>query len=254
VCRTLCAEVVTVTHAGDEQRRDTAAAGSDPDPTHAHAHAPGRRDPGRPGPDAASWDEWYRSSDAVWSGRPNPQLVAEAADLPPGTALDVGCGEGADAVWLAQRGWTVTAVDLSTVALERAEARARAVGRDVAGRITWLAADVTTWTPPPSAHDLVSAQFMQLPQEQRDALHRRLAEGVRPGGTLLVVGHDFPDLQSSGQQLPTPELFFTAAEVAGTLDPAGWSVLVAESRPRPAAGPDGRAVPLHDAVLRAQRS
>src|SRR5579859_3036709 len=87
--------------------------------------------------DQAYWEERYRSSNALWSGNPNPQLVSEATDLAPGSALDVGCGEGADAIWLADRGWLVTAVDISTVALERGAARAREAGPAVAKRITW---------------------------------------------------------------------------------------------------------------------
>ncbi|HVA24135.1 MAG TPA: class I SAM-dependent methyltransferase, partial [Chloroflexota bacterium] len=114
-------------------------------------------------PGAAVWDERYRSQGQLWSGRPNPHLVSEAADLTPGTALDAGSGEGADAIWLAEHGWQVTAVDFSTVALERGAARARELGDEVARRITWQHADLTDWGPPVASYDLVSAQFMQLP-------------------------------------------------------------------------------------------
>jgi len=163
---------------------------------------------------AAAWDERYRSAPAVWSGRPNPVLVSEAADLHPGTALDIGAGEGADAIWLADCGWHVTAVDISAVALEHA----RAAGDDVAGRIRWQQADVTAWTPQ-RTYDLVSAHFMHLPAAQRDVLNRRLA-----------------------------------AEVAGPLDPAMWTVLVSEDRPRTTTDPAGATITIHDAVLRAQRN
>ncbi|GAA0398772.1 hypothetical protein Acor_33970 [Acrocarpospora corrugata] len=168
--------------------------------------------------DEQSWEERYRSHTAVWSGRPNPQLVAEASDLPVGTALDVGCGEGADALWLASRGWRVTAVDFSTTALGRAAAHAETFGADVAERLRWLHADVTTWA---DRHqfDLVSAHFMHLPTAPREALFARMAALVAPGGTLLIVGHHPSDMQTPMPRPQIPEMFFTAEEVATSLDP-----------------------------------
>jgi SAM-dependent methyltransferase len=204
--------------------------------------------------DQAFWDERYRSSSAVWSGHPNPHLVTEAADLVPGVALDVGCGEGADAIWLAGHGWRVTAVDLSTVALERATARALEVGADVARRITWLHVDVTDWAPAAASYDLVSAQFMQLPRGQRKLLHRRLAESVAPGGTLLVVGHHPADLQTGVRRPPMPELYFTASDVAASLDPQVWVTVVDESRARTTLDSDDRTITSRDVVLRAERT
>ncbi len=94
--------------------------------------------------DEAFREDLYRARSAIWSGKPNAQLVAEVSDLPAGTALDVGCGEGADALWLATRGWQVTAVDISTTAIERARSHALRVGAEVAGRITWVHADLTS--------------------------------------------------------------------------------------------------------------
>jgi SAM-dependent methyltransferase len=202
----------------------------------------------------AFWDQRYRSSAAVWSGQPNPQLLAEAAGLRAGHALDVGCGEGADAIWLAGRGWRVTAVDISTVALERAAARAREAGREVAERITWQQADVLAWGPPPRAFDLVSAQFLQLPAETRAGVLDRLAAGVAEGGTLLIVGHSPTDLHTAAARPPRPELFFTAAEIAAALDSLRWRVIVAEARPREARDPDGHPVLVHDEVLAARRN
>jgi 2-polyprenyl-3-methyl-5-hydroxy-6-metoxy-1,4-benzoquinol methylase len=199
--------------------------------------------------DEAFWDARYREAPAIWSGNPNPQLVAEVADLTPGTALDVGSGEGGDAIWLAQRGWQVTAADLSTVALERAAGHAEAAG--VAERITWLHVDFTAEVP--AGFDLVSAQFMQLPSAQVDVLQRRLAAAVNPGGTLLVVGHDFSDTETTIRRPKIPDMFYTAADVAARLDPDGWEVLVAEARPRQAPDADGTVITIHDAVLRARR-
>jgi SAM-dependent methyltransferase len=203
--------------------------------------------------DEQSFEEMYGATDALWSGRPNPQLVAEAADLPPGTALDVGCGEGADAVWLAARGWQVTGVDFAATALTRAAAGAAAAGEEVAARIEWVRADVTQWTPEPGSFDLVSAQFMHLLPDERRVLFARLADAVRTGGQLLLVGHDFSDIAAGAHRPDEPERFFTPDEVAGSLDPATWEVLVAEARPRPAHQHEGEHIEVHDAVVRARR-
>jgi len=202
---------------------------------------------------AEFWEERYRSSSAVWSGQPNPQLVTEAAGLTPGAALDAGSGEGADALWLAGRGWQVTAVDLSPTALERGAAHAAAAGGDVAGRIRWVQADLTSWDLADGRFDLVSAQFMQLPTAPRQELFARLAGAVAPGGTLLIVGHDPSDLQTTMPRPPMPELFYTAGDVARSLDADQWEIVTAEARPRRATDPDGREVTIHDAVLRTRR-
>ncbi len=200
------------------------------------------------------WNERYRSSPALWSGNANSHLVTEVADLAPGAALDIGCGEGADAIWLAERGWRVTAVDISTVALERGAARAAEVGAEVASRITWRQADIMAWVPALDSYDLVSAQFMQLPPEQRELLHRRLAAAVAPGGTLLIVGHHVSDLQTTVPRPKRPDRFFTSSDVAASLDPDGWRIVVDEERPRIALAPEGCTTTIHDAVLRAERT
>lgn len=199
---------------------------------------------------AGFWDERYRSATRVWSGDPNPQLVREAGDLAPSTALDAGCGEGADAHWLAARGWRVTAMDVSAVALERGAAHA---GPDIAGRITWECVDLTTWLPDHRTYDLVSAQFMHFPSAVREPLFDRLAASVAPGGTLLVVGHDPSDLATSAHRPTEPDMFFTAAELAATLGPDHWDVLVAQTRPRSAVDPAGDPITIADAVVRARR-
>ena len=203
--------------------------------------------------DEQSWDERYRSRAAIWSGTANPQLMAEAAGLAAGAALDVGSGEGADACWLAGRGWQVTAVDFAATALQRAAVRAEALGADVAGRISWVQADLTTWAPAEGHFDLVSAQFMHLPPAARRAMFARLAAAVSPGGTLLIVGHHPSDMQTTVPRPPMPELFYTAEEVADSLDPGQWEVLVADARPRRATDPEGQDVTIHDAVLRARK-
>ncbi|MEU4619909.1 bifunctional NAD(P)/FAD-dependent oxidoreductase/class I SAM-dependent methyltransferase [Actinoplanes sp. NPDC023801] len=198
----------------------------------------------------SAWEERYRGRDAVWSGRPNPVLVTEVSATTPGRALDVGCGEGADTVWLAQRGWEVTAVDISTVALERAAGHAAEAG--VAEKITFRHADLQK-DPAGEGYDLVSAQFMHLPPEPRRELYTRLAAAVAPGGTLLVVGHHPLDLATFVGRMHFPDMLFTAEEIAALLPPDSWKVVTAEARPRPGTDPEGRAITIHDAVLVAER-
>jgi len=194
------------------------------------------------------WDERYRAADRIWSGNPNPHLVAVADELAPGDALDVGAGEGADAVWLAGRGWAVTGVDVSGVALRKAAAHARDAGVEV----TWERADVREWDPAPRRYDLVSAQFMHFPRPVLEVLHRRLAAAVRPGGTLLIVGHHPDDHHTAARRRHLPDLGFTAEDVAAPLDPDGWDVSV-NTPEREVKDPDGNTITVRDVVLRAVR-
>ncbi|MGH8971173.1 MAG: SAM-dependent methyltransferase, partial [Actinomycetes bacterium] len=180
-------------------------------------------------------------------GHPNPVLVTEVADLPPGTALDAGAGEGADACWLSAAGWRVTGIDLSTIALQRASAEAERRGLDV----LWQHLDLTR-EPAAGTYDLVSAHYLHLPAAPRRTLFTHLAAAVAPGGTLLVVGHDPSDLDTSMPRPGLAEMWWNAHEVADSLGD-GWTVEVAETRPRPATDHEGREVTVHDAVLRARR-
>lgn len=195
------------------------------------------------------WDERYRSSGRLWSGQPNPQLVAQVSGLAPGDALDAGCGEGADAIWLASRGWAVTAVDVSAVALDRAAAHAAAEGVSV----RWQREDLLTWDPGPERFDLVMAQFMHLPSPELQSLHERLAAAVRPGGTLLIVAHHPDDLRVNVGRTGHVGLFPSAEQLAGTLDPGSWEILVASAISRTATDLDGQPVTVKDTVLRAAR-
>ena len=139
---------------------------------------------------AAEWDTRYSERDgAMWSGQPNGRLVAEVAELTPGRALDVGCGEGADAIWLARRGWTVTAIDVSEVAV----ARAREAGHLADATVEWFCGDALETPFLPRSFDLVSLQYPALPKAAGDAAVRRLLGTVRPGGLLLAVYHDLDD-------------------------------------------------------------
>ena len=210
------------------------------DPGHQSSHTPGN---------AEVWDALYSSRPRVWSGQPNAQLIAEASQLAPGRALDLGCGEGADAIWLAQHGWSVTGVDVSAVALERAAAHAD----DAGCRIEWIRQDLAEWIPEPQ-YDLVSAQFLHSDvMAWQDAL-RPAVGAVRPGGTLLIVGHHPDGLPPWGSH-HSHDKFFTAEQAARELgigDP-DWKVETMDSRERRITGPDGQKVAVADAVLRARR-
>jgi len=199
------------------------------------------------------WDDRYRSADRLWSGQPNPQLVAQTADLAPGEALDAGSGEGADAIWLARHGWTVTAVDVSAVALERAAEYAGLQGDEIARRITWQREDLRSWDPDPQRFDLVSAQFMHLPGAEQESMYRRLAAAVRPGGTLLVVGHHPDDLHANVGRTGRADMFMSAEQMAASLDPGDWEIVVASAIGRSATDLDGQPVTVRDTVLRAAR-
>ncbi|MFJ6567654.1 class I SAM-dependent methyltransferase [Streptomyces sp. NPDC091292] len=195
--------------------------------------------------DAQFWDEMYRSRDQVFSGAPNGVLVTEITGLTPGRALDVGCGEGADAHWLAVQGWQVTGVDISATALERAAAK------DPTGRVVWTRADSAATPPPACAFDLVSAQYLPLRrQPDHTALHG-LLDAVAPGGTLLFAGHDLADLPPEHARDFDPLDYYQPDDIARLLG-HDWTVLINETRPRTAPAPPGTHH-THDTVLRARR-
>jgi SAM-dependent methyltransferase len=199
-----------------------------------------------------TWDARYAESERIWSGRPNPRLVEHVAGLTPGDALDVGAGEGADAVWLASQDWRVTALDVSEVALARVAAHAAEAG--VADRVTTLHHDLMNGAPLPGEFDLVSAQYLHPPTDRFAEIMQLLGSTVRPGGLLLVVGHHPDDLATglrSGHG--HPELLFTPDRVVAALPDAVWDVRVAEAATRSVDGPDGP-VTVTDSVVLAARS
>lgn len=198
-----------------------------------------------------SYDELYRSAPAVWTGRPNGPLVAEGSDLPPGTALDAGAGEGGDALWLASRGWRVTAVDFSAVALERGAAKAAELR--LTDRIDWRHEDLDTWAPPERAFDLVTAHYLHAGWTDREAMFRRLAAAVAPGGTLLVVGHLLGEGEGHGHR-HEPGAIYTAEEVAAVLDPQQWDDVVTATRDRDPGAAHRTGNPVPDTVLVARRT
>jgi thioredoxin reductase len=199
-----------------------------------------------------AWEERY-SGDAVWSGRVNVQLAAEAPSLAPGRALDIGCGEGGDAIWLASQGWDVTAVDFADAALARTTEHARAAG--VAERVETRRIDVRAFEPDGETWDLVTSHFFHLPDGGMPDVVRRLASAVAPGGTLLVVGHAPNDIHT-GLRQGHHSFMHTADQLLPALDdaPGEWDVEVCESRPRTQAHPEtGEEIAIADAVLRARR-
>ena len=196
-----------------------------------------------------AWEERY-SGDRVWSGRVNVQLEAEATDLTPGRALDVGCGEGGDALWLAQHGWQVTASDFADAALERVAHHAAEGG--LGDRVETRRIDVRTFEPDGETWDLVTSHFVHLPDGGMVDVVRRLAAAVAPGGTLLVVGHEPSDVHT-GLRHGHHSFMHTADQLLPALDDA-WEVEVCESRPRSQAHPEtGEEIDIADAVLRARR-
>lgn len=195
-------------------------------------------------------DYWERH----WSDRlpehavpPHPALARELAGLTPGTALDAGAGEGAEAAWLASHGWHVTAVDISTRAIRLAESRGD--HHAPAGTVTWTAADLTTWQPD-RRFDLVTT-FYAHPDMAQHAFYERLAQWVSPGGTLLIVGHHHA---GGHDHHPHPDNAVTdPGQIRRLLDPATWVVHTAEMRDRMLTTPGGQRARLSDVILRAAR-
>ncbi|MPY79109.1 MAG: methyltransferase domain-containing protein [Actinophytocola sp.] len=188
--------------------------------------------------DKAYWEDRYRDHTGTCGREPNPHLVAETADLAPGTALDAGCGEGAEARWLAERGWQVTAVDISATALRRAREHA-----DSLGEVDWVEADLSSWTPQEGHFDLVVSHYVHATTSSAALVHT-LAAAVAPGGILLIVGHHPSDPNTAAHG----DVHVTAEEIVAGLDPVRWEVLVAETRTRSVAS-----TTLHDSVLKARK-
>lgn len=193
------------------------------------------------------WEQVLREhADMVASRPPNEHLLAETGGLSPGIALDAGCGHGAEALWLAASGWTVTAVDFSPTALEHGRSTALAMGADVAERITWVEGDLGTWTPASRSFDLVSCLYVHVAGSVGEMV-TRLGSGVAAGGTLLLVGHRPVD-PATGRPTPAAgQVQVSVEDATEALDANEWEIVVAEERPRPAAGTGV------DAVVRAVR-
>jgi len=189
------------------------------------------------------WDARHAAAEPIESGAPNPVLIEETERLAPGRALDLGTGDGRNAVWLARRGWQVTAVDFSLVALARARELAEAAGVSV----DWRLADLVEFEPPPDAFDLVTLFFIHLPPDERRAIHAAAAAALAPGGILLAVGHDRSNLDRGVGGPQDPAVLFSPDEIAAEFP--GLVVERAEVVSRPGTG---ERRPL-DAVVRAVR-
>ncbi len=192
-----------------------------------------------------SWDERYSGEEKIWSGAPNAQLVAEVSGLAAGSALDVGCGEGGDVIWLARRGWRVTGADFSKNGLTRAARHVEQAG--LGDQVDWWQVDARLFAARGRAYDLVSTQFLHPPEGGMVDVTRRLAEAVAPGGHLLIVGHAPPP----GALMPPTDRRRKAMFVAEQLLPGlprDFRALVVEQRPRTVTR-DAKTFVVHDSTL-----
>lgn len=194
--------------------------------------------------DRDSWERRWATAlrdhaDMVARRPPNQYLVAAAADLRPGRALDAGAGHGAESLWLAAHGWEVTAVDFSAIALDHARATAASLGEDTAARVEWIEGDLGTWTPPPESYDLVLSLYVHVAGSVPEMV-RRLAAGVAADGTLLLVGHRPVDPATGAPTRAAGQVQVSVEEALEALDPRRWEITVA-----PGTGVD--------AVIRARR-
>jgi SAM-dependent methyltransferase len=193
------------------------------------------------------WNARYAQKELLWTAQPNRLFAAEVEGIEPGRALDVACGEGRNAVWLAELGWQVTGIDFSDVALGKAAELARARGVEV----EWVAGDVLVHEPAPGAFDLVAVLYLQLPHDELARALRRAARAVAPGGALIVLGHDTRNLTDGYGGPRDPSVLFTPADVVASID--DLVVERAETVERTVTLDDGDAVAL-DAFVRAARA
>lgn len=193
------------------------------------------------------WSKTLREhGDKVAQRPPNAHLMAEAGGLPPGRALDAGCGHGADALWLAAHGWQVTAVDFSAAALAHGRATAEAAGSEIARQIEWVEGDLGLWTAEPAQYDLVACLYVHVAGSVTDMV-QRMAKGVASRGTLLLVGHRPIDPNTGAATAAASQVQVSVDAAVAALDSESWELIVAEERPRLVAGTGV------DAVIRARR-
>jgi SAM-dependent methyltransferase len=190
------------------------------------------------------WDRRYAEAEHLWSAKPNRFLVAEVAGLPPGRALDLACGEGQNAIWLAGLGWEVVGVDYSEVAIAKARARAARDGVDV----QFVAADLLEYEAEPAAYALVLVLYLHLPAEERRRVLAQASQALAPGGTLVLVGHDVVNIAEGVGGPSDPSILYTPDEIAEELP--GLVIERAERVLRDVTGEDRPAI---DALVRARR-
>jgi SAM-dependent methyltransferase len=196
--------------------------------------------------DRGDWDARYSSSELVWGTEPNRFVAAELASVPPsGRALDLACGEGRNAIWLARRGWRVTAVDFSTVAIERAGRLAAQEGIEV----EWVCADLARFVPDPGAFQLVLIAYLQVPEASRRAALAQAASALAPGGDLYMIGHARHVLNQGLSGPKDPAVLWDPEEVGAELLELGLLVERSRHVRRPVQTPDGERVALDTEVL-----
>lgn len=192
--------------------------------------------------DSTQWNERYSTSDLIWTGRANQFVEAHLAQLEPGTAIDLGAGEGRNAVWLSSRGWSVTAVDFSQVGLDKAQQLAGEHGVE----ITTACGDATTWTPSGTV-DLVVLSYLQLPSDQQRTVLEHAATWLTPGGTLFVIAHDRSNVEHGYGGPPSPEVCYSVDDTVAALD--GLDITTAEVAERAVDTPDGTKIALDTLVI-----
>ena len=185
--------------------------------------------------DSLAWNERYGAEDFVWTTAPNQFLVREVGPLPAGRALDVACGEGRNAVWLAQQGWKSVGVDFSSTGLTKAKRLAESLGIGV----EWLVADIRAWQPEPLAFDLVVLAYVHLPPEERTPMHRSMAAAVAPGGIFFLVAHHLANLNGGYGGPQDPKLLVTPDAIIDDLDGLGLEVVRATREHRSVHSNDG---------------
>jgi SAM-dependent methyltransferase len=199
--------------------------------------------------DSQQWDERYSGTEFEWTTRPNQFVAAELADLPPGRALDLAAGEGRNTVWLAERGWRVTAVDFSRVGLDKGRKLSAARGVDEA-QVDWIVADLRDYEPERDFYDLALIAYLQVSPEVRAAVLARSAAALAPGGTAFVVGHDLTNLTDGVGGPQDPNVLYTPEAVRAELP--GLRILRAERVRRTVTREDGPATAI-DSLVRAVR-
>ncbi len=205
----------------------------------------------KPSYDQAFWERlWAKTQrehpEKLLRRAPSRHLVAELEELRPGRALDAGCGHGVEALWLAARGWQVTALDFSPTALACGRAAADSLGEEVATRLQWCEGDLATWPVPAARYDLVTCLYVHIAGRVEDMV-QRVASGVAPGGTLFMLGHRPIDPATGAPTRAAGQVQVSVEAATAALDPSTWEWLVAEERRRELAGSGV------DAVLRARR-
>jgi SAM-dependent methyltransferase len=204
--------------------------------------------------DARAWDERYAASELVWSAKPNQFVAGGLADLVPGRALDLASGEGRNALWLADHGWQVTAVDFSLVGLDKGRSlqTRHQHGRDL--HVDWVHADVLEYTPSPASYDLALLAYLQLvPEQRRVAVHTGFS-ALRVGGTFFLIAHDSTNLTEGTGGPQDPSVLLSAEDVLGDLDGERFEVQCADRVTRMVDQPDGSQKAAYDALVRLVRT